>query len=188
MMLRAPRSTRTHTLFSYTTLFRCAMWYSQVSSRSARRQTSCCRIGSRSKESRPRHVHAFFSCCFPFICRGFAAVALASRGGAAILHEVGNQRIHRRIIGAVNDRPVLALLLDQPRAAKLCEVKRERAVGNAERLSNRTRRHASPARLHEQTEQREPVLLRKRAERIEGRCRIHGDFLISILIEMMDAA
>src|SRR3546814_19007008 len=125
MMLRAPRSTRTHTLFSYTTLFRCAMWYSQVSSRSARRQTSCCRIGSRSKDSRPRHGHAVFSCCFPFICRGFAAVALASRGGAALLHAVGNQRLHSRIIGAVHDRPVLALMLDQPSAAKPCAGKRE---------------------------------------------------------------
>src|SRR3546814_19852731 len=136
MMLRAPRSTRTHTLFSYTTLFRCAMWYSQVSSRSAQRQTSCCRIGSRSKDSRPRHGHAVFSCCFPFICRGFAVVALASRGGAAILHEVGAQRIHCRIVGQVDDRPMLALLLDQPRTAQLSEVEGSRAVGPTHRLAN----------------------------------------------------
>jgi hypothetical protein len=79
---------------------------------------------------------------------------------------------------------MLALLLDQPRAAQLSEVEGERTIGDAERPGDRARRHPVPAGLHEQPEQREPILLRKSAQSVDDRPRIHGHFFISIFAEM----
>ena len=63
---------------------------------------------------------------------------------------------------------MLSLLHDQARAAQLREVEGEGAVRNAQLLGDRARGHALVAGLDEQAEEREAMLLRQRAERLDG--------------------
>ena len=63
---------------------------------------------------------------------------------------------------------MLPFLHDQARSAELGKVEGQRAVRNAERISDRARRHAFVSSLNEQAEQGEAVLLRKRGERFDG--------------------
>ena len=68
---------------------------------------------------------------------------------------------------------MLPFLQDQARIPELGEVEGERAVGNAEFLGDRARRHAFVAGLNEQAEQSEAVFLGKRAESFDRRFALH---------------
>ena len=68
---------------------------------------------------------------------------------------------------------MLPLMQDQARIAELGKVEGQRAVRNAERISDRARRHAFVSSLNEQTEQGEAMFLRKRGERFDGVGRSH---------------
>jgi hypothetical protein len=94
-------------------------------------------------------------------------VRAAVGAGAAVFHEIVDQRIHRGIVGAIDQRAVLALLHDQPGVPKLGQVEGQGAVGDAELLGDRTGRQALVAGLHEQPEQGETVLLRQRTKRFD---------------------
>jgi hypothetical protein len=81
---------------------------------------------------------------------------------------------------------VLPFLPDQASVPQLREVEGERAVGDAESLGDCARGHAFVARLHEEAEEGEAMLLCKRAKRFDSCLRFHGRLFISKLIEMSD--
>jgi len=63
---------------------------------------------------------------------------------------------------------MLPFLQNEAGVPQLREVEGQRAVGNTELLRNGAGRHAPVAGLNQQTEEREPVLLRKRAQSLNG--------------------
>ena len=81
----------------------------------------------------------------------------AGRARAAILHQVIDERIHRAIVGPVDKRPVLPLLLDQSRSRQLGKMKGEGGIRHAQGRGDLACRHPGrrlPARA---TKQREPM-------------------------------
>jgi len=65
---------------------------------------------------------------------------------------------------------MLPFLDDQPRMAKLSQMKRKRAVRDAECLGERPGRHALFAGLDQLAKYRQPVFLRQGAKRFDDRC------------------
>lgn len=81
---------------------------------------------------------------------------------------------------------MLPLLPDQSGAVQLGEVKRQRGIGHSKRVGDCSGGHALLARLHEQSEQRQPMLLRQRAKRLDRRLCLDPTLLISMRLEMTD--
>jgi hypothetical protein len=110
-------------------------------------------------------MRAVASCRFPFGLSWIdpdAAAGCGDAGGprAAILHEIADEIVHGRVVGAVDDRPVPSLLPHQASLVELGEVEGERRVGHAQGLRDGPRRHPILPRLHEQPEKSETMLLR----------------------------
>lgn len=84
---------------------------------------------------------------------------------AATLAEVIDERIHCFVVGPVDDRPVVPFLPDEAGAIELAEMERERRIWDAERVGHRAGGHSVPARLNQQAEHGESVLLGESGER-----------------------
>src|SRR3546814_20661686 len=95
--------------------------------------------------------------------RAAACIGGTGRAGAAVFGEIAEQRIHRGIVGGVDEGPALTLLPNQSRPRQLSEMEGKRRVGDAQSLGDRDCRHALVAGLDTETDRREAVLLRARS-------------------------
>ncbi len=81
------------------------------------------------------------------------------RSGAAILSKIGEQRVHRRIFGRVDQRSAFAPEGDQPRLPELREMKRQGCRGHAELFGDLTGRQTLRPGLDEAAKDIEPSAL-----------------------------
>ena len=89
---------------------------------------------------------------------------LALGTGATVFHEVADEGVHRRIVGAIDERAVLTLLQDQASVPQLRKMKRQRTVRNAKCLGDGPGREPTLARLNEKPEKRQAMLLSQSAQ------------------------
>jgi hypothetical protein len=111
--------------------------------------------------------------------RAFGAAASA----AAVLGEVGDQRVHRVEVGAVDDVAAVLRGPDQPRVRQFLQVKRQRRRGDVEPPGDGTGGKPGWTGLDQQAEQREARLLRERGEPGDGVGVVIG-FHVSNIIEI----
>jgi hypothetical protein len=100
---------------------------------------------------------------------------------AAVIGEEADQRVHRRVVGAIDDEAAFLPALRQTGAGQAGEVKRQRRRRQLELFADRTRRHSRRAGLHQQAEDGKPGFLREGRKGLKSLRRFH----ISRIVEMM---
>src|SRR6185437_10965393 len=111
-----------------------------------------------------------------------AAEARLRRSRAAVLGEVGEEAVHLREIGPVDQVPAMALLRDEPGDGQLLQVERERGRRDREVVGDPAGSRAGLTGDHEGTKDPQPVRLRQSGQRLEYGCFFH----YSITLELCD--
>jgi hypothetical protein len=104
------------------------------------------------------------SCCSLFRCRGtgIADIDAAVRAAlAAVFSKIGEQIIHRVILGGVNEGAADSAETHKARMPQLVQMKRQRGIGDVQASRNLTRGHSIWSCLDQQTKDGEAVLVGK---------------------------
>ena len=99
---------------------------------------------------------------------------------AAVFHQVGDQIVHRDVVGAVDDRAAVAPAPHQPRVFQVIQMEREGRRRNAELGADFAGGHSVGAALHQHPEHVEPRFLGEGGER--GDCFLFLHIFITIEI------
>ena len=110
-----------------------------------------------------------------------AAGGQAGLAAAAVLGEGGDEVVHRREIGRIEDEPAFLAGLHQVGVGEFLEVERQRGRGEAQGLGDFAGGHARRAGLDQQAKDAQAVFLGQGGKALNGLFDFHDSIIMEII-------